>query len=76
MCGKAEISVSHDPSAIVLMCRFGAQERFIISVENSHLLINAFLWKPCQKDSLNKMSKQMSFKPHAAILKPLGEKIV
>ncbi len=35
--GKAEFSVSHDPSEIIQICSFGALETFliIINVENS-----------------------------------------
>ncbi len=34
--GKAEFSVSHDPSEIIPICWFGAQERLlIINAENS-----------------------------------------
>jgi len=31
-------SVSHDPSEIILKCRFAAQEKFIINVEITELL--------------------------------------
>ncbi len=34
-------SVSHDPSEIILICWFGAQETFFV------VLFNIFLWKLC-----------------------------
>ncbi len=39
-------SVSHDPSEIILICWFAAQETFIIIIINVENNSAAFLWKP------------------------------
>ncbi len=45
---KAEFSsVSHDPSEIILICWFAAQETFIIKKNWKQLCCLIFLWKLC-----------------------------
>jgi len=41
-------SVSHDPSEIIQICRFAAQETFFYYHQCwRHLCCFIFLWKPC-----------------------------
>ncbi len=45
ICNLLPSSVSHDPSEIILICWFAAQETFldIINVENNCVLLNIFV---------------------------------